>query len=418
MLKKLVFVVVILVFIGPTYDFAKNVLDKASAWIEDGQLQNQLQVTSESIQIEQAPDTTQEITESPVNEDISQKQQLKSTATNESELADAFYNSFKNWQTTFIITYKGDTKNIEQIIETAVANAFARDEYIFGHTGKRSITYEYSKTSATIQVEQSYLTNAQQESVVDQQVKEIVNKWMGLSDVEKVRAVNDYIVRNTVYTTQSSTSPHSAYAVLAEGKGVCQGYALLSLKMLQALGVEAKYVVGYVGEVGHAWNLVSLDGKWYHFDPTWNDPVPDRTNVVRYQYFLVDDATLAQDHSWIKSDYPAATSKRFAAIHNADYAVEHNGMLYYSNMQDNNVLYQMDLSTLQTSQLTNSRALYLVGYGDWIYFSNYSKGAYIAKIRTNGHDEEIVYDAESKDLFIEGSYLYFTSNGQQRIQLQ
>ena len=37
-----------------------------------------------------------------------------------------------------------------------------------------------------------------------------------MTDVEKVRAVNDYIVANTSYTEQTNSSPHSAYTVLAE----------------------------------------------------------------------------------------------------------------------------------------------------------------------------------------------------------
>ena len=109
-----------------------------------------------------------------------------------------------------------------------------------------------------------------------------------------MKAVNDYIVSQTAYTSETKSSPHSAYTVLAERGGVCQGYALLAHSMLQKLGIETQYIVGYVGEVGHAWNLVKLGGQWYHFDTTWNDPVPDRKGAVRYQYFLVDDRTMAR----------------------------------------------------------------------------------------------------------------------------
>lgn len=423
MLKKLVYLVVILIFIGPTYDLTKATIHKASKWLDESPWVEQLQLAVEDVsveQVEQLPNTARELTEATATE-IQNLQIPQSpnqiVVTSQAELADAFYTSFKNWQTEFDITYKGSTKNIEKTIETAVNEALGRDDYIFGHTGKRSIKYDYSKTAASIHVEQSYLTTPQQEAIVEQRVSEIVGAWQGYSDFEKVRAVHDYIVKHTVYTTESSTSPHSSYAVLIEEKGVCQGYALLSLKMLQLLGIEAKYIVGYVGAEGHAWNLVKLDGQWYHLDPTWDDPVPDRAGVVRYEYFLVDDKTLARDHSWIESDYPTATSKRFAAMHNADYAIEQNGQLYYSNIQDHNILYQMDLTTLQTSRLTNSRALYLVGYGDWIYFSNYSKGAYLAKIKMNGAGETILYKEDSKDLFIEDGYLYFTANGQQRLKL-
>ena len=70
---------------------------------------------------------------------------------------------------------------------------------------------------------------------------------------------------------------------------------------------------GNYGE-GHAWNLVQLDGQWYHLDVTWNDPLPDRGNEVRYGYFLVSDTHLARDHTWIMADYPSATNEQYAAM--------------------------------------------------------------------------------------------------------
>ncbi len=93
-----------------------------------------------------------------------------------------------------------------------------------------------------------------------------------MSDFEKAKAVNDYIVLNTTYSENTATSPHNPYAILKEGKGVCQAYALLTYRLLKAGGMDVRYVTGYAGE-DHAWNLVKVDGKWYHLDTTWNDPV-------------------------------------------------------------------------------------------------------------------------------------------------
>ena len=73
--------------------------------------------------------------------------------------------------------------------------------------------------------------------------------------------------------------------------------------MFEALDIEAKYVVGNAGGP-HAWNLVKVDEQWYHLDITWNDPVPDQGERVHYQYFLISDEKLSNDHEWIKSDYP------------------------------------------------------------------------------------------------------------------
>lgn len=426
MFKKFVLLVVIVVFAKPAYDAVTTFSDGLSSQLGAAkELVSDLPMISEYIQPEHIEEvkksavalqniTTTIIQEVATSPSISSNSQTASTQT---ELADAFYNAFSNWQTEFDIEYKGNTENIEQTIEQAVNAALANDDYILGHTNERNITFSYNKLSAEIHVKQSYLTNAQQEQIVDERVKTLTSSWQGLSNFAKVRAVNDYIVRQTAYTKQSATSEYSAYSVLVEGKGVCQGYALLALKMLRELGVETKYIVGYVGDVGHAWNLVKLDGQWYHVDTTWNDPVPDRGQAVSYKYLLVDDTTIARDHSWVKADYPRATSTRFANLHVADFTVEQNGTLYYSHIRDNDRLYKMNLAVLQPEKLTNSRAVYVAVSGNWVYFSNYSRGGYIAKMTIDGRDESIVYDKKSKDLFVKDSYLYFTANGQQRMRL-
>lgn len=75
----------------------------------------------------------------------------------------------------------------------------------------------------------------------------------------------------------------------AAGGGVCQDYSHVSLSLLRALGIPARYVSGYlhdeeeargrtvVGE-SHAWIEV-WDGGWEAFDPT-NDRVVGSAHVV------------------------------------------------------------------------------------------------------------------------------------------
>lgn len=43
----------------------------------------------------------------------------------------------------------------------------------------------------------------------------------------------------------------------------------------------------------HMWNLVRIDGQWYHADPTWDD----NGSVPLYQYLNVTDAMIRQDHT-------------------------------------------------------------------------------------------------------------------------
>lgn len=316
MLKRLVIIVVILVFIKPLYDLGTEIYNDIKLLL-DSPKEQVIDVFNENIQTA----TVQKNTGVPLN----QEAKLPKAVKNIEDLTEAFYYYFSNWQTDFKIYYVGSTSDLENMIKTAAERAANQNEYIKGHLSNREVRYEYTKMKAQITVHQQYLTNKSQEQFVDKKVAEILSKveHKKMNDFQKVKFVNDYIVKNTVYGTDTiSASPHSAYAVLKEGKGVCQGYALLALKMLQNLGVETKYVVGKVNTGGHAWNLVKVNGEWYHLDTTWNDPVPDRPNVVSYKYFLVNDSTIRMDHIWNQNDYPKATSTKYAFMGKIDHAYE------------------------------------------------------------------------------------------------
>ncbi|MGE8037068.1 transglutaminase domain-containing protein [Lysinibacillus sp. NPDC093692] len=432
MWKKLAIIVIIIIFIDPIYTAGKAVVQQVITWTNNDEIETMLLSTKEKIidvTAKLSENTSIETATPPIEDKQEEgvavtapavkKPEAKLVVTNAKEMADAMYAYYSSFSPTFEIQYKGNTQRIEQLVEEAYEIAIKRDDYVYGHISKHSIRFEYGGRAAKVFGEQSYLMTPEQSGYVEMNVQEVVASIdkQSLSNVEKVRAVNDYIVANTAYTDQTNSSPHSAYTVLAEHGGVCQGYALLAHSMLQKLGIETKYIVGYVGQEGHAWNLVKLDGQWYHLDTTWNDPVPDRKGAVRYQYFLVDDRTMAKDHTWIAEDYPKATSTKYNYFHNVDFAAKVGQQIFYSNVSENNKLYVLDLETGKSKRVSNSRAQYLVYADGWLYFSNYSHGAYLTKIRPDGSGEQILNREETKDLFVKDNYLYFTTNELKKIAL-
>ena len=95
--------------------------------------------------------------------------------------------------------------------------------------------------------------------------------------------------------------------VFLEGKAVCEGYARAIQYLLQKCGVECAELGGHIrketGEFdgGHAWNLVKIDGDYYHLDATWDDSSNTvqtvKTNDLGFDYFCIttDEVTRTRD---------------------------------------------------------------------------------------------------------------------------
>lgn len=134
----------------------------------------------------------------------------------------------------------------------------------------------------------------------------------GLSDYEIVCEVNDYLCDKIVYPEQEpyAADSHTAYSAFKKGSAVCDGYARAAKMLLNEFGIECDFVVGNAGG-GHAWNLVKLDGNWYHMDVTWNDGGAKWDRNARTAYLLVTDDYMKQSRVWDYSIYPATPKKAY-----------------------------------------------------------------------------------------------------------
>jgi transglutaminase/protease-like cytokinesis protein 3 len=118
----------------------------------------------------------------------------------------------------------------------------------------------------------------------------------GITDeTEKIKAVHDYIVSTLVYDLASYNNTGrsrrmDAVSVIENGTAVCEGYANLTAALLRTAGIPVKIIANK--SIGHAWNNVYSNGKWFFYDATWDDPLPDRgEGVIGYTYFMLDSLT-------------------------------------------------------------------------------------------------------------------------------
>lgn len=221
------------------------------------------------------------------------------------QLGKAIAHHLSNFDKSFTIDYTGYTNDFEKTF-TKATEWVARN-YPYYDRMQRSYTYTYMDYGDDVEVEVNtkYRLTPEKNALVQGKIERIIVAVpKDATDLEKVKFVNDYIVRHTKYNLKSKESPYTPYAVLFDGEGVCEGYALTALLMLQSLDIDVKYIMGDTDGGLHAWNLVKIDGQWKHLDTTWNDPVPDQGNSVRYDYFLVSPKKMARDHYWDENTYP------------------------------------------------------------------------------------------------------------------
>lgn len=135
----------------------------------------------------------------------------------------------------------------------------------------------------------------------DQTIEKAMELTKNVKDpLEKVEAVYDYVVENIDYDYDKAATVESGYLpvldeVLNSKKGICFDYAALMTGMLRSQGMPCKLVVGYAGNVYHAWinvwseetgwidGVIYFDGKmWHRMDPTFASSENQSESIMEY----------------------------------------------------------------------------------------------------------------------------------------
>jgi transglutaminase-like putative cysteine protease len=107
----------------------------------------------------------------------------------------------------------------------------------------------------------------------------------------RVQAIFDFVHNHLEFGYPHARATRSAAESLEERLGVCRDFTHLSIALLRAMNIPARYCNGYLGDIGvppdpapmdfNAWTEVYLDGHWYTFDARHNMPRIGRIVVAR-----------------------------------------------------------------------------------------------------------------------------------------
>ena len=216
---------------------------------------------------------------------------------------DESYNDYLN-DIDFLL--KNNGKELKK--EVSILNNFVHP---FNSSDNIKVSYGGEYTLG-ITVIKAYSDKEREEinKVVNKVISEKTSNSMPIR--EKIRVVHDYIIDNTEYDVlkiknirDNTYKSQTAYGALIEGYATCNGYA-----DAMAIFLDKLNVINYkISNDDHIWNLVYLDGKWYHLDLAWDDPISD-TNINRDTYFLITTSELEElndgTHEFDKKIYSEA----------------------------------------------------------------------------------------------------------------
>ena len=186
------------------------------------------------------------------------------------------------------------------------------------------------------------------------------------SQAELALLAHDYIIANCKYDLPAaSINPNTAsdkkaaakqaaqyatvYSALVQGSAICEGYAAAFKYLMNSFGVQCEIVSSAV--MNHAWDIVKIDGNWYHVDVTFDDPMLNRHDQfgrVSHDNLLLSDTAISttKDASGASStgvhrDWDARNLQGLATSKTYDNAfwkgsnsaiVKANGYLYFAKV--------------------------------------------------------------------------------------
>lgn len=157
-----------------------------------------------------------------------------------------------------------------------------------------------------------------------------------MTDYEKALLVHDWLAVYCEYDYErllSNSIPaesHTAYGALTKQVAVCDGYSKAFQYIMQKLGIPC-YLTSS-SEINHAWNIIFINGQYYHVDVTWDDLVWDQIGRVYHTNFLRSDAGIQEtEHTGWDSTLKAEDDSYKDALwaQSSGSIIYHGGFWYY-----------------------------------------------------------------------------------------
>lgn len=121
-----------------------------------------------------------------------------------------------------------------------------------------------------------------------------------LDDLHKAYEACRFLIGSCIL---SDKAPGSCYDALIRGETNSEGLALAYVEMCHQLDLDCRIVYGQLDGADHCWNIIRLDGGYYHVDVS-------RCYAGSFDLgFLRNDEAMWDDYRWNIAGYPACTGE-------------------------------------------------------------------------------------------------------------
>ena len=193
---------------------------------------------------------------------------------------------------------ESEAVDIEEFLSNLPVNAgLNTEEKDTSSPRRKKVSYEKSVTKS----EGSYSESGSAYKAA----KKLMSSLERDSDVDTAWEIFNWVHSNISYQpiTSSQSFEEAALRGFTRKSGDCFVYYACAKMLLDCAGIPNMMVERYpVITNGHYWNLVQLNGEWYHCDATVFIDHPD-------MYFMCTDEEIADEHHSFDSDlYPERAS--------------------------------------------------------------------------------------------------------------
>ena len=165
-------------------------------------------------------------------------------------------------------------------------------------------SYRYYPDSTMVEFVPEYLFTKdkirEHRQAMQSRVKKLARQAEKLDEKGRELFIHDFIVNNVKYDKLKKEYSHEIIGALGNGVAVCEGIAKAVKLLCDELGIWCIVALSEANpEKGikyrHAWNVVRIDGTYYHLDATFDNTL-SKDDTIRYDYVNLADKQIFSDH--------------------------------------------------------------------------------------------------------------------------